>query len=350
MPQRLELWQVFNPHLSVRGKMIYQEDFKSNAKYDPEQANELANKIWATAQHDCNCAERKSFYEIAVVDHNRTAQPLIHRIGPLFFSTTYLEKPGGNGARDDEDDDEYPSGLRSKAERYIERMLKHIEWKEQSLNAVTGDLLMARRDEAISMREWVALLMKGNMENFLATQSALDRRKERDLAGAWTEMKVETAREGMRMARNLLTGFGGAVVSGTPPSEVTKAIVDNVKLRIAQNTERTMIANFLRDCEQQGVFAKLFGEWTDDGPVAEKPGIFTWEQGAILIQVRDGDLPVEAVDEIITGFGGKFEIKHEQLFAAQPFVSQGTGQALIELKEIRERKRAAATPQTSESK
>lgn len=342
-PQRIEVWQMFNPRVSVRGQLIFHIDFKPNSKYSAEDANRLANEIRAVAQDDCNAAERKSYYEIQVIDHNRGAAPLVRRLGPLEPVLAYLTKPGDDHERDA--DDELP-GPRTVTERYNERMMRHLEQKENSLNRVLGDTLLMMRDHIVEQRTWIASMMSQNIQFHGELQNALDRRKERELSGAWTELKVGMARDALRSGRNVLLGlFGSAAAEPAKQVNMTAAtaVASAVVKKIGRSVERSLIDGFLTDCEQLGLLPQLFGEWNEQGPLADKPGIFTPAQFAVLIRVRDGELPPEAVDEIIPGFGGKHEISFEQIARAQPLIPDGIGQALIELKTLREQKRTSTS-------
>lgn len=349
-PQRLEVFQLFNPRHSVRGQMIHHIDFKANSKYDVEEANKLANQLIAAAQHDCDCAEQKSFYEIAIVDHNRRAMPLVRRLGPLYPKVQYVANPkaaadsGGNGG-DSEDEDDIP-GPRTISERYNVRLLRHLEQKESQLNRVVGDLLVFQRDALAEQRQWNATMASNHMKFFVELQDALDRRKERDIAGAWTEMKVNAARDGMRVGRNVLLGmFGQAaaeqkqIVAASPIAAAAHAVTQ----KIGRSVERSLIDGFLTDCEEAGILSQLCGEWNDQGPIAGKEGIFTPQQVAILVKVRDGELPADAVDNIIPGMGGAYEITLEQVMKAQPVVPDSIAQAIFELQALRQTKRAQAT-------
>lgn len=353
-PEQIQLWPLFNPKRSVRGKMIHQVHPKANSTCSPEDAVNLANELLSLAQNDCDAAEQKSFYEVAIIDHDRRSEPLVRRIGPLHPQISYLEKPGGRqGAEDDEDDD----NPRSMTLRYIDRNLRHVEWKEQALNQVTGDLLMTLRELNTELRQENAQLRQSQHMMFLSMQDALDRRKERDLAGAWTELKVSMAKDGVRAGRNLLLGlFGKAAVEAVsaqpaPASNhMTGQIAHAVKKRLSERTERTLIDGFLRDCEDAGILSKLFGEWNDNGVVpGSAPGVFTARQFAILMKVRDGEAPPAALDQIVPGFGGTDEITMQQIMEAQPFIPEGIGQALIELKEMREVAHATAASKPSEA-
>lgn len=347
IPQKIEVRQLIRGN---RGDLIFHETFSQNDRRDIEVVTQLANRILAACQHDCDVAEKKRSYLIDVIDDYKSADKLVRAVGPLTPERKYLQKlgegDGPGGVLDDEEMDERNLSL-----RYIERLLKHVEWKEDSLNKVVGDLLLFQRDTIAEQRGWISDREKNHMAFFLQLQDALDRSKERDRAGALTDLKIEGVREAMRYGRNLLFGLFGPSANKDAPKQIGtgNVVLENIKARIDRNSERSLIDGFLVDCEKAGILPQLFGEWTEAGPVKDKPGIFTPEQFAILLKVRDGDIPPEAIDQIIPTFGGQYEITFEQIARAQPLIPDSIGSALMELKELRERRRAAAIPSTSSS-
>ena len=107
-----------------------------------------------------------------------------------------------------------------------------------------------------------------------------------------------------------------------------------------QSEERVAVADFLRDCEAVGIFNKLFGVWNEKGVVTE--GIFTPIQCATLVKIRDGQLPAEALDDLLPGSSSAIAITPKQIAAAQPLMPESVGLSLMRIKSIRDRKRAAA--------
>lgn len=351
-PTRLELWQVFGRNGLDRGHQIFVEDFKGGKELDPEQVAKLANEVLAAAQHDTDCRGVASLYQIDVIDPHRSAKPIIRRLGPLHPQQSYLEKIGSKpGAAISLGDEEDGEGLalngRTLSLAYIKEGHDRLRWREGRNDKVIGEVVELLGIMVQELRASNAQLMQGHMTFFLQLQEALDRSKERERQGAWTDMKVEMARDGLRAGRNLVFGFfGPSADRGAPKLAGANGVLGSLKEKIAfqidKNSERSLIDGFLNDCEKAGILTKLFGEWTEQGPVRDKPGIFSFEQAAILVKVRDGELPPEVIDQILPGMGGAFEITFEQINRAQPLIPEGMGQALLELRDLRERRRVAA--------
>jgi hypothetical protein len=108
----------------------------------------------------------------------------------------------------------------------------------------------------------------------------------------------------------------------------------------------------MTDCEHvDGLMDKLTGEAEDvNGKlVMIKPGILNPKQVAILVGVRGGFLPPDALDPIMPDSGHKLEITMAQVTQAmQAGVTEGIGMALMELKTLREQACAKAAPPPSQ--
>jgi hypothetical protein len=339
-PERIEVRQIIR---GARGELVHHQDFRANDPQNIEQVTKLANEILAACQHDCDVAERKRAYQVDVIDRNRKAHPVVRGIGPLQPSRRYLVKP------EDLDDDEEGDPLTGKGVSlaYINRMYVHLEHKESALNQILGDALTFQRDTITEQRAWIASLTANQIKFFLELQDALDRRDERAVGRAMTELKVEFLRDGRRLGRNLLVSLFGAEAAEQgqlPGSGATK--------RPAFSPVRELLDGFLHDCQEAKIDVALFGEWAKDDqgkvvPVTDKPGIFTPQQVGILVSVRDGNLPVEALDEIVPGLGGKHEISIDQMVRAQPLITEGIGQALVQIKRLCETRRASRQASSS---
>lgn len=350
-PEKLEVWQIFNPNASVRGKMIHQTVFKANSKYTIEDCVKLANEILAASQNDCNCVGRKSQYEIAVIDFHQRSNPLVRRLGPLFPRQQSLILDGArspSAGGDDEDDDGLAPGMKPTAERYLERLMRHLEAKEQGLNRVLGDILIHQQQTAEDLRTHNRQLQEASFQMFLQLQDAMDRKDDRATARAMTDLKVEFIRDGRRLGRNLLLGLFGPDATtdrALPPAQqqptsAAAKVLQDMKTKVDSSLERTLIDGFLTDCEQAGLLEKLCGAWDDNGPIKDKPGVLTPEQVTIMLRVRAGAMPVDAIDEILPGYKGKHEISVPQVVAAAEFLPESIQQALLELKNLRDRRRA----------
>jgi hypothetical protein len=353
-PARVEVWQVFGRNDLVRGEMIFHEDFNPKDKRDIEHNNKLANEILSACQHDCDSKHRPkpASYQLSVVDRNRTASPLVRRIGPLQPKRSYaLAIPGDP----DSNGDDEPLDIRSIELAQIKAGFEEVRHDKNRNDRILGDVLLLLRDNVIESRQDNRHLMGQVMDMFSRLQEADDRRLEREIRLEKERFNLVMKKELMRGARNLIPGFfskDDAPAQSIIPSNGhangngngQAAQVDHGK-----SSERTLIDNFLNDIEEEGeeLNIKLFGDFEErDGKMVQiTPGVFRFPQYRLLVGVRDGKLPVSAVDVLLPESGHENAITMEQLTGASDAgVSEGTALAILELVKLRRAARDAAPP------
>jgi propanediol utilization protein len=353
-PERIEVWQVFGKEKRDRGEMIFHEDYPLGKKLDVEQANHLANEIIAAAQNDCDATpkRREAYYQIAIVDRNRRAVPLIRRLGPLRPKRQLALVRDGEIAEADMDDEEL--SVRTLEHNRLKTGFEEIHWGTNRNDRVLGELLMLmgsiiqeQRDETRSLRGEVR-------EERKARDEAEDRRMQREMMLEEKRFSIGLKKEALRMGRNLLPGLFSEAreepqIQGNNGNGNGHA---QPQPSYGRSGERALVDNFMTDCEDEaGLMEKLFGEAEEqDGKlVVMKPGIFTPKQALIFIGVRGGFLPVEALDPLMPESGDPVSITMQQVSQAQDAgITEGMGMALIELKAMRERAREKnTTPPTT---
>jgi hypothetical protein len=370
-PERLEVWQVTGPSRDIRGAKVYHADFKASDEKNQEQCARLANEIVATAQHDCDTIQRKSWYEISIVDRHRSAQPVVRRLGPMFPKTQYLAKPGKGSAQDDPEDEESLLSVKPMILQYLDRLVTTVERKEQALNAITGDLLRHQSRENAELRAWNFRLTQGSMDMFHATQDALDRREdradrreERQVARARDKLVADGIREAGRIASTLAPGVLRSILPAQLSQSLPQGDAPNPSAPAAASAdtppnygpseEREFVSKFLNNIKDVKlgdvkVDEKLLGDWLEEpsgkmrpNPDPEKAGVLTPEQVGLLIGVAQGWLPPDRVDELLPDGGHKNAITGEQLAQAQNLVPQSAMLAVFGLIGLRTNKRDVA--------
>jgi len=338
-PERIELWQMFG---RKRGEMIHHEDFKLGEKLDVEQANKLANDLLASAQNDCDSATKESKYQLAIIDRNRKSQPLVRGIGPLQPKRAYAITKAG---ADDDDEDE------SLNLRYAKTTLDECRWDKQRHDRVMDGMLLLQNSLIQDLRRDRAELMASNMAIFQQLQDAQDRALDRELIREREKFKRTLWEDGLRTVRNILPGFmNNGASNGTapnpPPSNGNGNGHSTAPVKdYGASPERALVDNFLYDCEKTKIDIALFGDWDDqDGKLVQiKPGIFSAEQFYILVGVRNGRFPAEALDELMPDSGQKNAITEEQVKkAGEAGVTEGIGMAIIQLVDLRKRAKEEA--------
>ena len=354
-PARVEVWQVFGRNDLTRGEMVFHEDFNPKDKRDIEQTNKLSNEILAACQHDCDSKHRPkpASYQLAVIDRNRTSSPLVRRIGPLQPKRNYALARGGDGDGELDGDDE-PLNVRNLELAQIKAAFDETRWDKQRNDRILGDVLLLLRDNVVESRADNRHLMGQVMDMFGRLQEADDRRLEREIRLEKERFSIGMKKELMRSARNLLPGFfGGGGGGGETPPAVTSNGHTNGDDSAPQATtygkspERTLVDNFLHDIEEEGeeLNIALFGDFEErDGKMVQvQPGVFRFPQYRILVGVRDGKLPVSAVDQLMPESGHANAITMDQIKGASDAgVTEGTAMAILELVRMRRAAKEAA--------
>lgn len=342
-PGRVELWQVFGKYKTNRADMIHHEDFK-NEKLDIEQVNKLANEILAAAQNDADGLGKESTYQLAIIDRNRTASPLVRRIGPITpRRKNALTKPGGDFDNEDEEGDGDPKSL---AYRYSQDNMAQVRWDKTRNDGLVGGLLNLSYHRIDKLESTVDRLMDRVMVFFDKVQDSQDRALDRELIREREKFKNDLMKEGMITARNILPGLfaraGGEQQRQQLESTPTPA--NGEAKTFGMSPERQLVGNFLRDCENANISIALFGNYEEvgDKAVQTTPGIFSPRQFSVLYGVCEGRLPASALDNLMPGSGHKDEVTQELIVKAQQAgVTEGIGMALFEIVGLRQRAREA---------
>jgi hypothetical protein len=330
--------------------MIFHEDFspEKNKKFDVEQANRLANEIIATAQNDCDATpkRREAYFQIAIIDKNRRAVPLIRRIGPLRPQRHNALLRSGDSP-DAESEEEELSAQNLSLIR-LKTGLEEARWGNIRNDRVLGELLMLYRDALQNNAEELRLLRAEAREREKAMQEALDLRLQREMMLEEKKFSIGLKKEALRMGRNLLPGlFAEARADQLPQNGHANGNghTENPQPQYGTSTERALVDSFLTDCEEEGLLETLFGEAEEQNGklVVTKPGILSPKQVRILVGVRLGFLPPDALDPVMPESGHALEITMKQITEAMDAgVTEGIGMALVELKEVRKQAREKA--------
>jgi hypothetical protein len=365
------------------GSIIDREDFPSPKLIDADRAAELANRFITSAQSDCDKVVRKAqSYGIIAYDSARASEP--YRRYPLYLRprNAFLMTPQQASGMESEDDDEQVDA-KSLSLRYTKSLIDASQFDKEHYSKVFGETFLLLREMVREQHSQVSELMSQNMRMFgevitairareEAMSSAEDRAEQRE----WRKMKMTLAQDGMRTVRNMLPSLIGQGRAAPPPAPAASqpqaqlrpqaavasprpqpkmsaapqpqpqpALEDGIgahedqppEMVQPQSAEAICIDNFLNDCEQTGVAVKLFGDWRDsDGKLAlVERGIFTEQQFLVFVRVRDGRLPVEALDGLLPDSGSPLAISDEQIMRAMPLLTEGTAMGLMELLNLR---------------
>lgn len=347
-PQRLEVFQATGQNKATRGDMIFHIDFKATEKYDIERCVRISNEIMAAVQNDTNVKERKSTFQIAVTDLSRQSVPLVRLLGPIHQTHTAISHPDGS-FDEDGPDDENLSG-KSLNLIHLRDGYKQLQFEQVRNDRTIGDLLLLQRNIIHQQQTFVSSLMQAQRDLHEQYQAAEDRKDDRMVRRAMTELKVAGIKEAMRTTRTLLpTLFGSGAAVTEPGTEVSTATPSqgSTQRNYGQSAERTAVDNFLHDCEETKITEKLFGEWEKvDGswkPIKGKPGIFSPEQFAILVAVRQGQTGPETLDALLPASGDPRAVTPDQISRAQLVMPESVGLAIAQIFFLRQQKQTSSS-------
>lgn len=345
-PQRIELWQSHGRRMD-RGNLLHSVDFGPNdKKLDPEKINKIANELWAAAQNDCNVLQKRCTYEVSVIDNNRKATPLTRRLGP-FLPT----RPDGRAVDldDPENADEDDMNAKALAYRYWKEGADQVQRDKNRNDQVVSGMFVMQHRIIENQQAQIDRLMSQNFAQFQAIQDAQDRQLDRDLVRQKEKFRQGLWEEAARTARNLLPGL---FAQQQQQPQLAQGPVTATQV-FGPTPERTLVENFLFDVEKnEELNIKLFGDYTEvEGKVVQsKEGVFSVKQYGILIGVREGKIPVEALDDLMPNSGTPLSVTQEQLQKAiEAGVPQSMGIALMEVFALRNRAREARAAALSAS-
>lgn len=317
-PQRIEVWQLIGKR-AMRGEMIFHRNFALDAKLDGEQANQLANEIYHDAQNDCDSAEQKMSYQIAVIDTTKKASPLTRRLGPLEPQRGY--SGSGKNNTDDEDENATPQGLNL---RMIHEGLEHQRWQISNSYKVFGEMLLLQDGIIRNQQVTIDKMMNKVVDIFDRFQDSKDRELDREAVRNREAVKVRMMEGGLNMAYNMLPSLlakkdNAPSLTAAVPAQPATTAMTGPQSNYGASSERQVVDNILEEIFREKIDIKLFGQYIEkeDKYLLMTPGIFSEKQFATLYGVKCGDLPPSALDGFLPGSGHELEITEKQMVEAQ---------------------------------
>jgi hypothetical protein len=260
-PERLELWQMFGRNKAVRGEMIHHEDFRPGDKLDVEQANKLANEIMEAAQNDCDSLRRDSSYQLAVIDRNRRATPLVRRIGPISPVRSYAVTKIGDGDSEGGDDDENVSAHNVQL-KYLQEGMSQLRWEKNRTDHVIGEMLVLQNNIIQKQQSVIDQFFDKLIVSFEKRQESEDRSLDRELAREKGRFMLNMWQDGVSTAKNLLPGFFGGTNGSGGGNGATNGTNGANGHNEKPSPERLLVTNFLTDVGRKpDLETALFGNF-----------------------------------------------------------------------------------------
>lgn len=315
-PERIELRQAYGQGARQYGTTIIHKEFRANApKPTREQMVTMSNEFLNAAQQNCDALGKKHHYAI-VARHFAKSDGYY---AAYLVSMVPKQRPGDHEAYLNGEEDEGATGDEKRRNALLDYSLAHLKegnenrrWEQDQFSTAIGNLF--ERYESIIEKSFARIehLESRYLDFFKASEEALSKKQERELAAEREKFKMAMMQSGFEflkqmapVAVNQLTG------KQTIPTEKT--------------AESIAVHSFLEGLtEQQGV--GLFGEIRDGMPAG---GIFTPAQAAIFFAVAACKAPPSELDRLLDG--GDHAIESEQLMKAQTVVSAQQFMPLVAL-------------------
>jgi hypothetical protein len=159
--------------------------------------------------------------------------------------------------------------------------------KEQFSEAISG--VMKLQNEII--RQQADTIARQDAERrawILASEEALSKKQEREIAADWAKFKQKSIEEGVLMLKGIMPAVQIYLSKG--------------KVGIAEG-----LKSFIEGLSSEAELA-LFGKW--EGGICQKSGILDQDQIKMLVGIAEGKIDPKHVTEVVSGF------RAEQLQAA----------------------------------
>lgn len=372
-PECLEVWRVVGSQRNVRAGKVFRENFAADANLDIERCTKLAFEIISACQNDTDSAERRSLYELAVIDPFQGAQPLCRRLGPFEPERAYLNGTGGEGRGggigDDDEDIGHP-GLRPLTHVYLERLAGTVTHTMQQLHSALGDTMQLQQAIIVNQQAHNEKLQHQTMMLHAQLQETADRHLDRELVRKREDAKLGFIKSSLNVGQNLLVSLFGADATAprqlsaaeSAEGESTGGATQAAAPRYGFSKERHLVTSFLEECEGvttpdgNKLAVVFFGDWGPDLTLADvlsgngmsAPGIFTPSQFGVFAGVASGELPPAALDKIMFGAAGPQAITVEQMTRAQPLITESMLFTLQQLKQLRDEAAEKAAAQKAQ--
>lgn len=320
-PEKIE-WRVIEGKKRDRlGPLIRDIVYKPNApKPSREEIVALSNKILNDVQYDCDVQRRPVIYQVAALHFVRDSDYYAR----FLISCSPRALGSGHGApRDGEEGD----GEESEAQRVVNQVLRHQETMVGLFGAAFEGIL--DRQDRMNERAYDRIeRLEARQEKLVdMLERAQSLEVEREEKRMWNRLKIEGVQKTLDMAMVMvppviarLTGQKQEPGTETPETLTLKNFMDR-----------------LTDEQRDQVFGVYGGE--PDYKLL-KPGVLSWPQAELFVQIAQCLTPVDRIDELMPG--GPLAISMDQIKKLAAIVPMEQLAPLHLIFEARQRKQQAA--------
>lgn len=347
-PDRLEVWWMIGEFKDHKHRLVFYENFTQGKDLNIEECGRLCGEMLKAVQDWTDGKRRLCSFEIFLTDFYQQVIPLCKTIGPLLPQTQYAGvHPDGEPTGADEDG-EGGGGLKPLSHKYLSKTIRSVHRTMEETHAIIGDTMRMMQAIMLSQQSHNERLQNANMALYDQKQIAEDRGAEREVWVRKEQAKVKAIEKSLTVGTNLVYGWLGMPTAAETTVEGGQGAGQGQALsarRHPGSPEQKLVESFLEEAAEEKLSIQLFGDWKDTANLTlqevlaglglQKPGIFTPQQFGILLAVRAGVLPPEALDSLLHDSGQPQAITAEQTLLAQPLLTQGMAVALVQIRQLR---------------
>lgn len=276
---------------------------KKNTKPTREQLVALSNKILFLIQRDCDQQGKPVMYSAFASHFAR---------GVDYYSRWLIKcQPKGIRSNEDSRHDDEEDEDKSLEKRFGVQVLHHGE-RSANLWGSMVENMMDRYDRAFERLEASHEATRLRLERTLEMlERAESNRHQREKEMRWEDVKIQSVEKGLNlafdMAPPLLNQLAGKKSNGNGGED---------------DLERLTIRRFLKPVAEGGQLTPeqanaTFGTFDDEVNLVA-PGVFSQEQGQLIVDVAFGKASTDRLDDLLPG--GRLEVTQEQIVQLVPRV------------------------------
>jgi hypothetical protein len=258
-----------------------------------ERIVELAHKMIAAAQLDCDALRRSSVYAALAFHPAMGPDSYARHTFRLAPKNPYFSDGAGSGGVDTDE---------VHRDRLLSAALAHSRWVQEQFSEAIGGVMSLQQDIIRQQAETIARQDAERRQWIIASEEALSRKQERDIAAEWAKTKISAVNDAVSSMKVLLPSVAGILTKG------------KVGLRES-------IQGFVEALSDEAE-DKLFGKYGANGDL-EQAGILDREQFEFFVHILRGEIPATRIDEFVES------LRPDQLAAAHQVLTPSQIESLM---------------------
>lgn len=326
---------------------IHEKEFKVNKKVERTEMVEVANKFVSVAQEHCNQCEKPQGFIILAVNHVKSAAPYgvyVMKLRPNRFVKSEFD--GGIGGDDDDvlSDRQHRDGLLRNSLDHMKENNEHSRFIHDGMMKGWGGVMGLQQEIIKDLREENRLHRAQMIEYYKATEEALSKKQERDMAAATHEMKMAAINHGVQFLMQMVPVVTKAIEGRKQTAAGLLGAGSDSDGPVTESSESMAVKKFIEalSLEQR---VELLGRFDPDKK-AFVGGILSEAQVALIGNVIELKLQPSALATLMDG--GALEVTSEQISKAQAIIPMDVFMPLYMVL-LEQQRQAQAAPQTNQN-